>query len=129
MKSILASCLVFFFSALSVDCNAQQNKGEEELKAYYMVLLKKGPNRNQDSTTAARIQKEHLENINRLAALGKLNVAGPFLDDGDMRGIFIFDSGNEQEVRALVESDPAVKAGRLIYELHPWMTQKGICFK
>ena len=108
---------------------AQQTKQEEELKAYYFVILKKGPNRNQDSVTAAQIQKEHLANINRLAELGKLNVAGPFLDDGEMRGIFIFDSGNEQEVRSLVESDPAIKAGRLVYELHHWMTQKGICFR
>ena len=78
---------------------------------------------------AAKIQKEHMENINRMAAKGKLNVAGPFLDDGEMRGIFIFDSGNEDEVRKLVEADAAVKAGRLTYEIHPWMTQKGTCFK
>lgn len=128
MKTILSVIFLAFFSLISVSGFAQ-NKEEEELKAYYLVLLKKGPNRNQDSLTAARIQKEHLDNINRLAAIGKLNVAGPFLDDGDYRGVFIFDSGNEQEVRSLVESDPAVKAGRLTYELHPWMTQKGICFK
>jgi uncharacterized protein YciI len=64
-----------------------------------------------------------------MAAEGKLNVAGPFLDDGEMRGIYIFDSGNEDEVRKLVEADAAVKAGRLTYEIHPWMTQKGTCFK
>lgn len=101
----------------------------ENLKPYFFVLLKKGPNRNQDSVTAARIQKEHMENINKLAAMGKLNVAGPFLDDGELRGIFIFDSNSEEEVRSMVENDPAVKAGRLTYEIHPWMTEKGICFK
>lgn len=125
MRFVLLVCLLGIFATV----NAQEKKEGEELKAYYLVILKKGANRNQDSITAARIQKEHLENINRLAETGKLNVAGPFLDDGDMRGIFIFDSGNEQEVRSLVDSDPAVKAGRLTYEVHPWMTQKGICFK
>jgi uncharacterized protein YciI len=128
MKTPLLLFTFILFTFLSVACFAQQ-QGQEELKAYYLVLLKKGPNRTQDSATAAKIQKDHLDNINRLASIGKLNVAGPFLDDGDMRGIFIFDSGNEQEVRSLVESDPAIIAGRLIYELHPWMTQKGICFK
>jgi uncharacterized protein len=125
MRFVVLACLLGLFAAV----NAQEKKEGEELKAYYLVILKKGPNRNQDSITAARIQKEHLENINRLAETGKLNIAGPFLDDGDMRGIFIFDSGNEQEVRSMVDSDPAVKAGRLTYEVHPWMTQKGICFK
>jgi uncharacterized protein YciI len=128
MKTLLSFTFLTLFTLIAVSSFAQ-NKEEEELKAYYFVLLKKGPTRNQDSLTAARIQKEHLDNINRLAAIGKLNVAGPFLDDGEFRGVFIFDSGNEQEVRSLVESDPAVKAGRLAYEIHPWMTQKGICFK
>jgi uncharacterized protein YciI len=110
--------------------HAQTNKSAaDNLKPYFFVLLKKGPNRTQDSVTAAKIQKAHMENINRMAASGKLNVAGPFLDEGDMRGIFIFDSGNEDEVRKLVENDPAVKAGRLTYEIHPWMTEKGTCFK
>lgn len=126
----ISALLLVSFSFFSfTSCIGQQAQQQEELKAYYFVILKKGPNRNQDSVTAAQIQKEHLANINRLAELGKLNVAGPFLDDGEMRGIFIFDSGIEQEVRLLVESDPAIKAGRLIYELHPWMTQKGICFR
>lgn len=128
MKATRPFLAAIFLIAVTSTISAQE-KREEELKAYYFVLLKKGPNRTQDSATAAKIQKEHLDNINRLASIGKLNVAGPFLDDGDMRGIFIFDSGNEQEVISLVESDPAVKSGRLIYEIHPWMTQKGVCFK
>lgn len=127
MKTALSVLILFSFSANYLI--AQKKSNADDLKPYYFVILKKGPNRDQDSATAAKIQKGHLENINKLAALGKLNVAGPFLDNGDMRGIFIFDSGNEQEVRSLVDNDPAVKAGRLIYEIHPWMTQKGTCFK
>jgi len=125
MKKIFA--LVFILSICS-ECTFAQKK-EDNLKPYYLVLLKKGPNRDQDSATAAKIQKEHLENINRLAASGKLNVAGPFLDDGDLRGIFIFDSQSEEEVKLFCENDAAVKSGRLVYEIHPWMTQKGTCFK
>lgn len=109
--------------------HAQQSNNADNLKPYYLVLLKKGPHRDQDSTTAAQIQKAHMENINSMAASGKLNIAGPFLDDGDLRGVFVFDSSSEEEVRKLVEADPAVKSGRLAYEIHPWMTQKGTCFK
>lgn len=125
MKKIFA--LVFILSICFEFTQAQ--KKEDNLKPYYLVLLKKGPNRDQDSATAAKIQKEHLENINRLAASGKLNVAGPFLDDGDLRGIFVFDSQSEEEVKLFCENDAAIKSGRLIYEIHPWMTQRGTCFK
>ncbi len=56
----------------------------------------------------------------RLAEEGSLIVAGPFLDDQDIRGIFIFDVRTVEEARRLAETDPAVKAGTLILELHPW---------
>lgn len=100
-----------------------------KMKTYYMVFLKKGSNRTHDSVTAAKIQEAHLKNMTTLAEKGKLVVAGPFLDDGDLRGIYIFDAASAEEVRELTETDPAVKAGRLSYEIHPWMTQKGTCFK
>jgi uncharacterized protein YciI len=127
---LVSFLLATFFCCATQSVSAQSSKNAgDNLKPYFFVLLKKGPNRSQDSVTAAKIQKAHMENINRMAASGKLNVAGPFLDEGEMRGIFIFDSGNEDEVRKLVENDPAVKAGRLTYEIHPWMTEKGTCFK
>lgn len=123
MKKILP--LIFVFFAL----HSSAQKKEDNLKPYFFVFLKKGPNRDQDSVTAEKIQRGHIDNINHLAATGKLNVAGPFLDEGDMLGIFVFDCTSEDSVKAMVEGDPAVKAGRLIYEIHPWMTQRGTCFK
>ncbi|GAA4309485.1 YciI family protein [Nibribacter koreensis] len=96
-----------------------------EMKIYYMAILKKGPNRTHDELTAARIQDEHMAHINKMAADGKLTMAGPFMDDGEMRGIFIFNVKSLEEAKALTEADPAVKAGRLIMELHPWYSMKG----
>ena len=37
-----------------------------------------------DSLEVARIQRGHLDNINRLAEEGKLAIAGPMGDDGDV---------------------------------------------
>jgi uncharacterized protein YciI len=90
------------------------------MRSYVMAFLKPGPNRGQDSATAASIQRAHLENIRRLAQAGKLVLAGPFEDDGPFAGIFVFDVPTVDEARALTETDPAVKAGRLTLELHPW---------
>lgn len=87
---------------------------------YVLAFLKSGPNRDQDSTTAAELQAAHMANIERMAENGDLALAGPFLDDGELRGIYIFDVETVEEARALTETDPAIQAGRLEMELHPW---------
>jgi len=107
----------------------EKDTGKLVMKNYFMVFLKKGPHRNQDSVEVEKLQKAHMENITNLFQTGKLNVAGPFLDDGDLRGIFVFDVLTLEEARRLTETDPAVKSGRLSYEIHPFMTQQGVCFK
>ncbi len=90
------------------------------MRQYVMAFLKAGPNRSQDSLEAAQLQKAHLENIGRMAEAGQLVLAGPFMDNGDIRGIYIFDVRTIEEAQALTETDPAIKAGRLVMELHPW---------
>lgn len=90
------------------------------MKKYVMAFLKKGPNRDQDSLEGIRLQRAHLDNIKRLADEKKLIVAGPFLDDSDIRGIYIFNVETIEEAQALTSTDPAIKAGRLVMELHEW---------
>lgn len=90
------------------------------MRRYVMALLKAGPNQDQDSTTAAELQRAHMNNINRMAEEGQLLLAGPFLDGGPLRGIYVFDVETVEEARALTETDPAVQTGRLEMELHPW---------
>jgi uncharacterized protein YciI len=93
---------------------------EYGMKSYVMAFLKKGPNRDLDATAEAELQQAHLDNITRLAKDNKLVVAGPFMDDGDIRGIYIFDVTTIEDAKILTESDPAIKAGSLVMELHPW---------
>ena len=123
--------LVFALITLTFSFIPAQEKEPEKpvMKNYFMVFLKKGTHRNQDSVEVEKIQKAHLENINKLVQTGKLNIAGPFLDDGDLRGIFVFDVPTLEEAKSLTETDLAIKSGRLSYEIHPFMTQQGVCFK
>lgn len=126
---------VILFSLLLLFCAGQsasaQSKAEEEwqMKSYFMVFLKSGPNRTQDSAAAAKIQKGHLDNITRLFDEKKLVLAGPFLDDGSFRGIFILDVPTAEAAAELLLTDPAIKAGRLDYELHPWYGPAHIILK
>ena len=98
-----------------------------EMTTYYLVLLYRGPNSTGQATPETqRIQEEHMANIRRMAAAGKLILAGPFSDNGNLRGVFIFRVGSLEEAKALADADPAVKAGRLAPEIHPWFSAKNI---
>jgi uncharacterized protein YciI len=55
-----------------------------------------------------------------MAEEGKLVLAGPFLDDGELRGIYVFNVETVEEARALTATDPAIQAGSLVMELKPW---------
>jgi uncharacterized protein YciI len=93
----------------------------------YLGFLKRGDKWTPEKTPAtAELQKAHLANIHRLAEMKKLFVAGPFGDDGDLRGIFVFKVASLDEAKALAETDPAVRAGRLAIEMHPWLVPEGI---
>lgn len=123
---ILLYCLLAVnFSAISQNTSKPakaEPKPEEQIKQFWFVMLLKGNNRTQDSAAAVKLQEGHMANIKRLYYEGKLKVAGPFGDDGDWRGVFIFDCATKEEVEQLLSTDPAIAAGRLAYELHPWWT-------
>ena len=130
--------VILLLSLLSLQAIAQTKEPKTapkeegfEMKQYYFVMLTKGERRGEITDTAVinEIQRGHLANINRLAEMGKIVVAGPFGDNGNWRGIFIFDCPTEEEVKELLNTDPAIKAGRLAYEIHPWWTAKNCVFK
>lgn len=107
------------------DLQSDTSVSAGEMKRYWLVLLKKGPNRTQDSISAAKIQAAHIANIERLGREGKLVMAGPMGIEDDLRGIFILNCKDSAEVEMLVKTDTAVKTGRLIMKYYPWWTMKG----
>lgn len=96
--------------------------GADELGMHHYVLafLKPGPKRDQPPEEAKRLMQAHLANIGRLAEARKLVLAGPFEDDGAFAGIYVFDVTTIAEATELTRTDPAIQAGRLEMELHPW---------
>jgi YCII-related domain. len=93
---------------------------------YCFGLLKKGPQWTPAETDEVKkIQEGQAANINAMAKTGKLVLVGQFIDGGDNRGVFIFKTESLDEAQALSNHDPAMQAGRLIVELHPWMVAKG----
>jgi len=98
-------------SVTKYDFAADTSAYSGEMKRYWLVLLKKGPNRTQDSIGAAKIQAGHM--------------AGPMGHDGDLRGIFIMNCKDSSEVEQFVNTDTAVITGRLKMEYYPWWSEKG----
>ncbi|MFD0977344.1 YciI family protein [Salinimicrobium gaetbulicola] len=95
------------------------------MQQYYVVFLKSGKNRSQDSTEAAELQKQHLAHFTKMAEEGYLSLVGPFESEGDIRGIAIYNTPTEEMADSLARLDPMVAAGRLEVEIHPWWAAKG----
>lgn len=94
-------------------------------KKYCIRLFKSGPVRNQTKSEIKKIQTEHLLYLKKLRTEGKLIINGPVLDKGELKGISVFNTDDMEEVKKLSDKDPAVKAGRLVYEIYHWFGISG----
>lgn len=97
----------------------------------YVFLLRKGPTWSPDETPEiAALQEAHLANMRRLADEGKLVINGPLLDSfatsGEIRGIGALKAASLAEAQELLSTDPMVRVGRLVFELHAWMILEDI---
>ena len=107
-------------TGFDADLALELGADEYGMRSYVMAFLKRGPNRERSEEEAIALQRAHLDNISRLAEEGLLSIAGPFLDDGELRGIYIFNVSTIEEAEALTKTDPAIQQGQLIMELRPW---------
>jgi uncharacterized protein YciI len=115
------------------DAQAWKDVGEKfpDMTIYYLFLLKKGPTWSPDPTPEIMaLQEAHLANMHRLGEMGKLVINGPLLDSfaasGEIRGVGVLKTGSLAEAQELISTDPMVKVGRLVFELHAWMVGKNI---
>ncbi|MFT3895476.1 MAG: YciI family protein [Anaerolineales bacterium] len=107
------------------------NEHFPNMTIYYIYLLKKGPTWTPDETPEINaLQEAHLANLRRLGEMGKLVLNGPLLDSfaisGEIRGIGVLKTNSLAEAQELISTDPMIKMGRLVFELHTWMVQKNI---
>lgn len=103
----------------------EKTKDTVLMQEYFMAFLKKGPIRGQNEEEAAELQKEHLAHLSKMYELGYADISGPFGDEGNIRGVTIYNVPNFKMADSLANSDPMVKAGRLEIEIHPWWAAKG----
>ncbi len=123
----IATCLIISSAFIYAQDTTRARVDQTEMKQYYMVLLYRGDKWTPEQNDSTRmIQEGYMQNIRQLAQEGKLILAGPFLDNTDLRGLFLFDVDTMEEAKILCDSDPAVLAGRLRVEIKPSYGAKGI---
>jgi uncharacterized protein YciI len=91
------------------------------MKQYRLVILKTGVYIPPRQSLKDSLFRGHMANIDRLAKLGKLVVAGPLQkNERSYRGIFILDCKSDDEAKEMLRSDPAIDAGVFEYEVFGW---------
>ncbi len=100
-----------------------------EMRIYVMGMLYRGPKATAEVTeTSKKLQAGHMANINKMAAEGHLLIAGPMGGQGELRGIFIFDTEDVKKAQEWCDQDPAIQAGTLRVELYQWYAAKGLTY-
>ena len=90
------------------------------MKSYVLVVLKTGPVKVEAGPERDEMFKGHMANINRLAAQGKLVLAGPFDGVDGWRGLFILAVADIDEARRHVATDPVIVKGEMVAEYHKY---------
>jgi hypothetical protein len=85
-------------------------------RAYIAVILKEGPGYRQPGVE--KLIWEHGRRNFSLRADKLLSIVCPVADGSDIHGVGIFDA-EADEVKRIMDGDPAVRAGVFTYELHP----------
>jgi uncharacterized protein YciI len=117
--------LLLMTTVITVGQNNEQREKKYEMKMYYLVFLKKGPNQNQDEAHLKKLQEAHMAHLTKMAEAGKMDIAGPVQSDTDLRGICIYNVATKEEAEELVNQDPMIKDGRLVAEILPFYSAKG----
>jgi uncharacterized protein YciI len=90
----------------------------ETEKKSFLVIYKPGAAWLKGKPVAEQPLQEHGKYLLSLYKSGILRSAGPFADDTG--GAAILEATDEAEAKSLIDRDPAVTSGVMIYELHLW---------
>ena len=106
-----------------------QEKGPVQ-STYYVAVVMKGPKWTAERTPElTRVSLEHRDWLRKLASEGKVLLYGPFTDNSEVRGLYVFKVSSAQEAKTLCDGAPAVKFGQVRAEIHPWQATQAIDLK
>jgi len=105
------------------DASLAKKLGADEygMKQYILVILTTGSATITDKSTLDSLFAGHMRNMGLLAEQQKLVMAGPLGKNNlAYRGIFILNTSKIEDAKAMVSTDPAVKADIFNAEYLEW---------
>lgn len=134
MKNLLLICLCGIALFTQTDLLAQdklnpkfdaataQRLGADQrgMRSYVLVILKSGPNKVPAGKEREEMFAGHFANMRKLAAEGKLALAGPLDGVDGWRGLFVFAVKDIEEAKQLTATDPVIIKGEMVAEYHKW---------
>lgn len=123
---LASTALAVALLAAGTDSRAPVSPAPVSLERYTLGLLVRGPAWTPERTPRTdSIQAGHMANMVRMAGLGALVAAGPFEENTELRGVFVFEPGTGG-FDTLLAGDPAIASGRLECRLSTWVAPPGI---
>lgn len=126
MKATVLAALLLMSGAWAAQTPTGRGTNPEipkNMRRYFFGFLVKGENWDvpRSKEELSELMSKHLAYIRSQATAGRYKLAGPFLDDGQIRGFLIINADTADEARQIVSGDPMVKTGRMAVEVHPAM--------
>ena len=92
-----------------------------KMRTIQFAVLVDGPTHEQRSPEATqKLQKEHLDGLEKLWSEGKALAVGPVGKAKPWRGLCILDVKTPEEAKSLLAGDPWVKNGEMAIECYSW---------
>lgn len=128
LASVLGTLLIAACAGRGHDPALARALGADQhgMRGYVFVLLKTGPTPAPPGPERDAIFRGHFANIERLAAEGKLAVAGPFDKVDGWRGMFVLAVTDLEEARRLVATDPVIASGEMVAEYHRYYSSAAL---
>lgn len=103
-------------------------KDDQATRQFVFGFLKSGPSSSSPATPEelATLQAGHLTHLWTLRESGALVMGGPLVSPDARRGVVVLAVDGINQAREFAESDPMVRSGRFIVELHPWYAVDGV---
>lgn len=100
--------------------------GDQPLRRFACVLLSAGPNQGGTADERALGDDRNLTSLWNQRAAHALVLAGSIVGGGARRGLLVYAVDDMARATALAESSPAVQAGRVVVDVHPWLVPDGV---
>jgi uncharacterized protein YciI len=96
-------------------------------KTFFIGFLQKSKTWTPEVTEETKkIGEGHMAHIGKMAADGHLALAGPFMNNGFFRGVFIFKTADLETAKNVSSQDPVIRSGRMEINIYKWEIPAGI---